>query len=319
MRSDGAVESGASRLLARVAVPVVLIALVAVELRAGTASLPRWLVGMSERLDAEPATALRVLVAVQGALALAAILIGRWARGISLVAVILLAFAAIAEVSALLGRGEEAWRFVPPAVVLAVSGLLLPSLLRRSAAATVPGGSTAWRLLALAGSATLAVAIAARVPVATPVAPATPKPPSEIVELRPEEWIGRPLSESGLPARIPQLTPATIEGRSVVVLHNPRCGLCHELFAEWFSTPQPFRVIALEIPPEPSALLLESEYPDEVACADCQRFTLPTGPMWLVQPPVVILVEDGTVRCVASAVDQVEACLAAWSTPRDSG
>ena len=155
----------ASFFSARVGVPALLIALVVVESRSGVASLPFWIEGLSTRLEVSPEAALRVLIGLQLTFAATAILLRRWSRQISLLAALLLAFAAVAELSALAGRGIEAARFLPPGVLLAACGLLLPPLARRSLPVAA-SGSPAWRIVALVAIATTSVATAARIPIA---------------------------------------------------------------------------------------------------------------------------------------------------------
>ncbi|MGA0871588.1 MAG: hypothetical protein ACO3SJ_01820 [Phycisphaerales bacterium] len=306
--------SPAAILAARVGVPGLLVALVAIESRGGVEALPFWIDGIATRFEISAEMALRLLIGVQLAFAVAAIVLRPWSRAISLAAALLLSFAAIAELSALAGRGVEAASFLPPAVLLALCGLLLPPLARRPAA-TIGGGSPAWRIVLLLAIATASVATAARIPI-SPAVPTLGSFSGEIVELAVEDWVGKTIPETGLGARVPKLTALTLEGRSAIVLYNPHCGSCHEFFESWFATPQPFRVIALEVPPEAGAVVLESDQPDDIACAECERLSLPTGPLWLVKPPVLVLVEDGRVRCVAAEPDQVAACLGPW---RSSG
>lgn len=301
-----------SLLSARLGVPALLIALVAIESRSGVASLPYWIDGLSTRLEVEPEAALRVLIGLQLTFAATAILLRRWSRSISLLAALLLAFAAIAEISALLGRGFEAVRFLPPAAVLAACALLLPPLARRSPPSTVPG-SPAWRVFGLLAIATACVATAARIPIA-PKIPTLGTFSGEVIELAVEDWIGKTIPDTGLGARVPRLTALTVEGRSAVVFYNPHCGACHEFFETWFADPRPFRVIALEVPPEAGAVVLDSDHSGEIDCPGCERLSLPAGPLWLIKPPVLVLVEDGRVECVAWEPDQVAACLGRWES-----
>ncbi|MGA1400341.1 MAG: hypothetical protein ACO38P_08150 [Phycisphaerales bacterium] len=302
--------SPAAILAARVGMPALLASLVVIESRAGLESLPIWIDGLATRFDLAEMDLLRLLMGVQLTFAVSAILLRPWSRVISLAAALLLSFAAIAEMSALVGRGPEATELLPPAILLAVCGLLLPPLARRPAASTTEG-SPAWRIVLLVAIATISLAATARIP----IPPSTPTAGSfsgEIVELAVEDWLGKTIPETGLGARVPNLTALTVEGRSAVVLYNPHCGSCHEFFEAGFDDPQPFRVIALEVPPEEGAVVVESDQPKEIACAGCERLSLPRGPLWLVRPPVLVLVEDGRVSCVAWESDQVAACLGPW-------
>ena len=310
--ADGTRRSGGrSATAARLGVPLLLLVLVVLEIRGGVAALPAWLDGLGARFDLSDEALMRGLVGVQIGLGLATLLFGRWSRTLAAATLSLLAFAAIAELSALLGRDVESWRFLVPAVLLAICGAVLPGVLR-SARPTGPSGSIAWRALGLLAVATTAFAVAARVPVAPRSAPEPGSFSGEVVELGPETWAGQTIPATGLSQHVPMLTPLTLEGRTAVVLYNPRCGSCHDLFDEWFADGAPFRVVAVEVPPEAGALLLESDLPADVACPGCERLELRTGPLWLIQPPVVAAVEDGVVTCVAVRPEEVESCLGSW-------
>jgi len=311
MPDEASTGGGRSAVAARLGVPLLLLVLVVLEIRGGVASLPVWMDGLGGRLDWSDETLVRVVVGLQVALGLATLLVGRWSRPLAVVALTLLGFAAIAELSALMGRDVEVWRFAAPAAVLAVAGAMLPGLLRMAPKST-PGGSTAWRVLGLVAIATFALAFAARIPVAPRSAEEVPSFFGEVVEFGPETWAGQTIPATGLPQHVPMLTPLTLEGRTAVVLYNPRCGSCHDLFDEWFAEGAPFRVVAVKVPPEAGALLLESDLPADVACPGCERLELRTGPLWLIQPPVVAAVEDGVVTCVAMRPDEVESCLGPW-------
>lgn len=316
MPAERSVASWRARLAARVFVPLLLLLLAWLEARGGPGTLPRWLATVGSRFDLSEDLLLRVLIALQLALAAIALLIPRWSRTVSTTALVLLVFAAVAEVSALVGTGGEALRFVPPLVILAAAASLLPTTLRALGAAS-SAGSPAWRVLGSLAIGVASVAIAVRIPFGDAASsPADARSTAvEVVELALEDWSGRSLPETGLPRRLPELTALTLEGRSVLVLHDPRCGQCHDLFATWFAAPVDARVIAVRVPPAPGASLLESDQPEEVACADCVRLSLPTGPTWLVQTPAVVVIEDGVVRCAAKGLDQASECLGSWISP----
>lgn len=316
MPAERSVASWRARLAARVFVPLLLLLLAWLEARGGPGTLPRWLATVGSRFDLSEDLLLRVLIALQLALAAIALLIPRWSRTVSTTALVLLVFAAVAEVSALVGTGGEALRFVPPLVILAAAASLLPTTLRALGAAS-SAGSPAWRVLGSLAIGVASVAIAVRIPFGDAASsPADARATAvEVVELALEDWSGRSLPETGLPRRLPELTALTLEGRSVLVLHDPRCGQCHDLFATWFAAPVDARVIAVRVPPAPGASLLESDQPEEVACADCVRLSLPTGPTWLVQTPAVVVIEDGVVRCAAKGLDQASECLGSWISP----
>lgn len=313
MPAERSVASWRARLAARVFVPLLLVLLAWLEARGGPGTLPRWLATVGARFDLSEDLLLRVLIALQLGLAGIALLIPRWSRTVSTTALVLLVFAAVAEVSALVGAGGEALAFVPPLIILAASASLLPTTLRAVGAAS-SAGSPAWRVLGSLAIGVASVAIATRIPFGEAASSPATAPASgvEVVELALEDWTGRSLPETGLTLRLPELAALTLEGRSVLVLHDPRCGQCHDLFATWFAAPVDARVIAVRVPPAPGSPLLESDQPEEVACADCVRLSLPEGPTWLVQTPAVVVVEEGEVRCVAKGLDEAGECLASW-------
>jgi hypothetical protein len=313
MPSEAAASpTGRTGLAARLGVPLLLIVLIALEIRSGVASLPAWLEGFGVRFEWSPESLFRGLVGVQAGLALSILLLGRWSRRLALATMAGIAFAAIAELSALLGRDVETWRYLVPAILLAVSGAMLPALLRNAPAAPGPNGSVAWRAIGLLAIVTIAFGLAARVPVSPLPGPVLGSFSGEVIELRPESWVGQTIPATGLAGHLPAVTPLTLEGRSAVVLYNPRCASCHELFDEWFADGAPFRVVAIQVPPESSAVLLESDLPEDVECPACERLTLRAGPLWIVQPPVVAAVEDGVVTCVAMRPEEIESCLGRW-------
>lgn len=301
-------------IVTRGAVPLLLLALSILLAAGGSAALPIWIAGTGIRLGATPETTLRILIALQSSLALGVLLLPRWSRSLAIGALVFLAFAAIAELSAVAGIGGDAVAFVSPAAVLAIVGVLLPGVFRAPRPIANPHLSTAWPALGAIAIVTLATAVVARLPLDRGEAPPeTTAFGGRIVELTPETWIGGSLPATGLPAHLPELTPLTIEGRSVVVLYSPRCGGCHDLFRTWLSDADlPFRVIAVEVPPEPSALLLPSDQPERVDCPSCVDLVLPSGPLWLIQPPVLLTVVDGLVAGVAMRPDQVGDLLEPW-------
>ncbi len=321
MRSDSlrtAAAGGPRPWLVRVAVPLLLLLLTGLLALGGLAAAPAWVEGLGARLGAGPGAGVRAMIALQLTLAILGASIGRWSRGVALASLAFLAFAAIAELSAIAGSGADPIAFAAPAAVLAVAGAMLPAAVRSGRPPTKARGSAAWRAMTAIAAATAATAIAARLPLGEAIPAGTAAAPGgafsgEVVEFAFEDWKGRRLPDTGLPRRLPTLTALTIEGRSVVVLYSPRCGSCHDLFREHFSAAElPFRVVAVTVPPEPSAMLLPSDQPDRVECPTCIDLALPSGPLWLIRPPVVVAVEDGVVQGVAMTPDEVGGLLREW-------
>ena len=112
------------------------------------------------------------------------------------------------------------------------------------------------------------------------------------------QWVGRSIIETP----IGQFTPDAVGQlgeKGVLILYNPRCGTCHDLFDVHFSEGSDITLVAIEVPPTEEALVLDSEYDDQVDCPTCVFMSLPEGPLWLVGVPYVMMVENGVVTCVA--------------------
>lgn len=91
-------------------------------------------------------------------------------------------------------------------------------------------------------------------------------------------------------------------GKVVVVYYRADCEHCHTLLADHFSTTLPAPTIAIAIPDTDPASALD------MPCSECKLSTLPEGPTYVVETPVLIVLEDGVVKGViagAQAEDPV--------------
>jgi hypothetical protein len=310
----------------------------------GTSALPAWMAQLGGRAGLDNVGTMRVAIGIMGTLALGALLLGSRPRlGPAIGRVIggVIAFAAIASLSAAIAvplRDGAAAPPLAPGVWALVAGFAVYLLADRAGtraaariAAEAAAGRTArmhspaWTAMLMLASLVAAFATASRVEVVRSVAgEASALAPGTYVELDYTTWAGRTLPDTGLARLNPMLTALTLEGRSAVVLYDPRCGSCHTLFAEYFAQPREGeKVIAVRVPPNPDAKLLPSDQPSEVDCPHCTFIDLPPGKSYLVGRPTLLVVEDGRVTCATEK--DFSGCLgrepvrAAPAEPADAG
>lgn len=310
----------------------------------GTSALPAWMAQLGGRARLDDVGTMRVAIGVMGSLALVALLLGsrpRLGPGIGRVIGGTISFAAIASLSAAIAvplRDGVAAPPLAPGVLALAAGFAVYLLADRAGAratarraADAAAGraarahSPAWTAMLMLASLVAAFATASRIDVVRSVAgKASALAPGTYVELDYTTWAGRTIPDTGLARLNPMLTALTLEGRSAVVLYDPRCGTCHTLFKEHFAEPREGeKVIAVRVPPNPDADLLPSDQPDEVDCPHCTFIELPEGKSYLVGRPTLLVVEDGRVTCATEK--DFAGCLgrepvrAAPAEPADSG
>ena len=116
------------------------------------------------------------------------------------------------------------------------------------------------------------------------------------------QWQGRTLPDTGLSRLLPILTALTLEGRCIIILYNPECSHCRELFEKFFTVARTdVKVIAIEIPPAPRTTALIGDDLGPVPCEGCQRLKLPEGKLYILKPPTVLVVEEGRVTCATDS------------------
>ncbi|MFO0894686.1 MAG: hypothetical protein U0574_06980 [Phycisphaerales bacterium] len=275
----------------------------------GTASLPLWMANVATRAGVDHQTAVRGLVALELVIAVAVLLRRPVGPAAAVAAVVALAFSGLAELSALMRAGAGMPALVPPGLAVAAAATAIIVLSRgrgpgpRAAAARSPGGP----LAALAVAAVAATALAARLPVGAVAGIAAER----VAFGNPASWEGRRLPDTGLPHHLPQLTPLTLEGRHVVIFYNPNCSECRELMSARFGAgadgaghPE---VIVVLTPPEAGAVIAAGDDEGPVPCEGCVSLSLPSGPAWFERTPVVLVIQDGVVRC--AAVGDAARCL----------
>ncbi|MEE2681007.1 MAG: hypothetical protein VX641_01410 [Planctomycetota bacterium] len=303
----------------RILCPLLLLVLAASQLAIGGNALPTWLAVLLQKSDLDPLTWLRVLIMLEVSFALFILFLGR-GPGILLshLALICIAFVSLAECAAAV-RSQNLASVVISASFFTLAAALELVLLRGHPKTTREDGPTrrASPVAKIIASTlvVVSVAIAANAQLAprtlTDGAVANREAPTEtnsrIIEMTPTGWVGRSLRETPIGQFVPDVIDL-MEDDGILVLYNPRCGTCHDLFDVYFSgDDMELPIVALEVPPTDTAVLVESEYSEDVDCPTCEFTSLPNGPMWLVGVPYVIRVVDEVVTCVGK--DAPEGCL----------
>jgi len=294
-RSTAQINIVAARLL----VPAWLLVIAGLQIADGTtAALPLWLTGMAIRSGVSPELLLRLLLGSEFLLAGLMLLLGRWSRGVAFIALLGVTFSAIASIAA---APTVRSIILVNGALLVVSGLLFAAIRRSAADTRADTLSPQWRALGALAVLVIAATVASRVE----IRPAADQrrlvgPTAKLVaaELDFASYIGKPFAETPIREHLPELTALTLEGRSYVVFYNPRCGSCHTLFETHFAGAVEGKVIAVKVPPERNAVLLPTDQPETVNCPECHFLELPAGPVWLMTPPVLVVVDDGVITCV---------------------
>jgi hypothetical protein len=293
-------------LIAAILVPVFLLALVVLQFLFGGNSLPNWISSITIRQAHDPMTYLRVIMITELFLAMFCFVLGRNAVPVAWIALLLVCFTSIAEVSAIWNRSAFP-DLVGPFCVIAISlglGIMLAGTSRPE------GDSPPTRIIRWVTFGILAL-IGISVIINVPLTPRTfaegrrlepPMPnPGEGVSIHTldvNSWEGLRVDEINLSTFMPNLPVLTAEGRMIIVLYNIGCGDCHDFFDVHFSEGYHLPVIAIKIPNADGAVLSSSARTDDVVCPSCTFTSLPQGPLWLVRPPVVMLIEDGRIVCI---------------------
>lgn len=265
------------------------------QLRSGPESVPAPVVEIFVYLfEWDPAVAARMVVTLELSAAAAVLLTG--SRVLALAMMAGFGFVALACVSAAIRAGGMPVPLASLAIAAAAIWFVARGDGRGSARAR--GLSPAWSaLLALAvASATARMSSALEFP-REPDPAAKAKANSIDLDLKP--YVGKPISETPIAAYLPRIVADLGAETAFLVFYNPRCDACHNLFEAHFSEPRLERVIAVEIPPPPDAVLVEADHYGPIECPSCEFESLPPGPLWLIAPPMTVKVERGVIVCVA--------------------
>ena len=296
----------------RILLPTLLLFIAISQIRIGGNALPIWISTLSLKNDVNPTGVLKAMIAIELCLATIFYFYGSKVRRLAQACVAIMAFVALAECSAGFKRGESA-SIATSATVALISIVFLVlisgknSQTRDDAARNARPGASGLGIFACIVVCLSGIAI----PLNTSLAPRTISDgaimardlPTEaggsrIIEMNPMQWVGRSILETP----IGQFTPDAVGQlgeNGILILYNPRCGTCHDMFDIHFSEGADRPIVAIDVPPTEEAVLLESEYDDQVDCASCVFMSLPKGPLWLVSVPFVMTVENGVVTCVS--------------------
>ena len=296
----------------RILLPTMLLVIAGSQLQIGGNALPIWISTLSLKNDFNPVTALKFLIALELCLAVLLFFFGHKLSRLAQAALCIIAFVALAECSAGVKRGETT-SIITTSIIAVISIAIL--LVISSSKREQTDGEARTAEKNTNGIAIFACMILCFVAIAVPLnrslaartisdgaimsrdMPAA-NGESRIIEMNPMQWVGRSLLETP----IGQFTPdalGQLGDEGILILYNPRCGTCHDLFDVHFSEGSDLPLVAIEVPPTEEAIVLESEYDDEVDCPTCVFMSLPQGPLWLVGVPYVMTVKNGVVTCVA--------------------
>jgi len=282
----------------------------------GAARLPSWLDTAGQRLGLDEIRTTQMvigfLVASAATLAFAGVR-ARAGLAIARALLVVFAFAAVATIASEFARpaGGSLLTALAWPVAAAAAALVLHRMADRVGKGTaVPFRSPGLMLVALIALWTASLAVASRMPVeASGRPPVKGAPSGDSIVLDPVSWQGRTLPDTPLSRILPLLTPLTLEGDSVIVLYNPSCGHCRELFEKHFAAADPrWRVIAVEVPPPPGVLVAQGDGLGPVPCEGCERLELPAGKTYLLKPPTIAVIRNGRVICATD--NDHDTCLA---------
>jgi hypothetical protein len=292
---------------ARITLAICLVAAAFAIAMIGDAAMPAWIIGLSIKAGFVPEFSARITVGLAAALAGILLALGRRGRVPAILVAGLVLFSGVADLSASISLGEGAARFLRPGLQILVGLGILVVLLR-----TQPDPKRLRHPL-MAGfgvvvSLALGSAIAANVEVAMDPLPINNNARGsdgrylvhDLTASMWESWEGLPVEETEILEYLPQLRALVLDQPTLVAFYRPNCGSCHDLFDGFFGERLPARVIAVRVPPADGVELAESDLPEDVYCADCVKLSLPEGPVWLVDSPLLVGFVDGKVACVST-------------------
>ena len=287
----------------RIAVPVALLACVAVEFRMGADALPNWLANLSVKSGLGAERAVRLLAAFELLGAGVALLSARRARTVAWLACAAFAFSALAELSAIAAapgnRALPGRVWIGPLLGLAFGGGGLWLLSSRPGDEPAPAARfTPWRAMALVALAAASFGIAGSMTVTPRTDVTLGAGGVEAIALDPSQWTGKTFAQAGVAVHVPMLTPTTLSGTQWVVFYRPSCGRCHQVMETYFAGPQGGSVIAVKVPYGPGEEFAPGEFAEDVACDGCEMLELPSKRRWIITTPTIAKVEDGIITCV---------------------
>lgn len=299
-------------LILRLLLPTTLLIVAFSQIQIGGNALPIWLSTISLKNDLNPIMILKFMIAIELCLSTLFYFFGQRLIRLAQASLVITLFVTLAECSAAIKRGETT--SIITSATLALLSFVFLLLISRSKSQPkvhespktqkMPTGLTIFACIAICFCG-IAIPLNTSLPPRTISDGAimvrdspTQNDGIRIIEMNPMQWVGRSIIETP----IGQFTPDAIEQlgeKGILILYNPRCGTCHDMFDVHFSEGADLPIVAIDVPPTEEAVLLESEYDDQVDCPTCVFMTLPEGPLWLVSVPIVMMVENGVVTCVS--------------------
>lgn len=273
---------------------------------AGTEALPAWLRGLGARVGMSNEVAAKIFIGITIAIAGTITALGTRGRVLALFIAGAVLFSGVADTAAWFTMESPGSIFWPIAQLL---GGGIPYILNAWSKPSTPPPFRhplgAGLLIAI--SLLLGAIVAANVTPKDTAIKNTERIQFVTHDFEPDDWPGIPLEETGLIEHVPSLGALTqYGGPTVIAFYTPHCNVCHDFFDENVPDVPDGQVIAIKVPSATGVPPVDSDLPEDVECAKCTRLTLPIGPIWLIQSPLVLAVVDGKVTCVAQHFQEEE-------------
>ena len=292
----------------RILTPLLLIITAITWIQGGTAWMPLWTSNVGLRIGLSPISSAQLVVGLLFAVAASLLLFGRKRKigsffsRIGLVTYAFFCVATLASVMASTPAGAGLAPLLFPAIGLVISLGLYLLIDKSNAVEVAPSRSAFWIGAGIFAIWVVAIGISVRIPLAITASTKQQSVGENSVLLDYVQWQGRTLPDTGLSRLLPILTALTLEGRCIIILYNPECSHCRELFEKYFTVARTdVKVIAIEIPPAPGTTALIGDDLGPVPCEGCQRLKLPEGKLYILKPPTVLVVEEGRVTCATDS------------------
>ena len=292
--------------LIRILIILLLLTAAVVLTFAGTEALPAWIRGLAAQVGMSSEVAAKIFIGITIAIAGTITALGTRGRILALFSAGVVLFSGVADIAAWFSMETPGNIFWPIAQLL---GGGIPFILN---AWSKPASSPPFRHpfgagILIAISLLLGAIVAANVTPKDTAIRNTERVQFVTHDFEPDDWPGIPLQETGLIEHVPALGALTqYGGPTVIAFYTPHCNVCHDFFDEHVPGVPDGQVIAIKVPPATGVAPVDSDLPEEVDCSKCTRLTLPRGPIWLIQSPLVLAVVDGKVTCVAQHFQEEE-------------
>lgn len=268
----------------------------------GTSVVPEFIAGFAAQTKGDIQTIARIGVGALLAAATAILLLGRRGYGLALLVTVATAFIGVADVAASVTSSTTSGVQGAIAALFIGCGMFGALTLTKPTndSSARPKATTARTTGSVVGAIFIGAIVAANVVPPDTREAGTRRVTYSVVDFPIGDWPGQTLEETGLLEYIPALS-AFVEfgGPTVLAFYTPHCHLCHEFFEEEFDRRRGAQVIAIKVPAAEGVEAADPTLDEDVACTTCTNLTLPKGPVWLIQSPLIVTVADGRVTCVA--------------------